>query len=157
VVEGPSDKVAVSAATDSQVRATADDILPAASQDAGDHRCYMSMATIAPAYYGTHPAAVDLLPDASQAPAQATQTASHLVQVFVLRGAAHAMDVNTIDAIRHAAFGVRRGRQLRGIIVFMDPDDAGRRGAAIPPFEICCQPVPLGRVRFPSQPASHHG
>jgi 5S rRNA maturation endonuclease (ribonuclease M5) len=51
--------------------------------------------------------------------------------VFVLRGAAHAMDSNTIDAVRRAAFGVQQGRQLRGIIVLMDPDDAGRRGAFI--------------------------
>ena len=47
----------------------------------------------------------------------------------MLGGAAHAADGRTIEAIRRAAFGVRRGRQLRGIIVLMDPDDAGRRGA----------------------------
>jgi hypothetical protein len=50
-------------------------------------------------------------------------------QVYVLGGAAHAADGSTIEAIRRAAFGVRRGRQLRGIIVLMDPDDSGRRGA----------------------------
>jgi hypothetical protein len=56
------------------------------------------------------------------------------MQVYVLGGAAHAADGSTIEAIRRAAFGVRRGRQLRGIMVLMDPDDTGRRGAAT----LCC-------------------
>lgn len=55
----------------------------------------------------------------------------------MLGGAAHAADGSTIEAIRCAAFGVRRGRQLRGIIVLMDPDDAGRRGTVTP------QSIPL--------------
>jgi hypothetical protein len=53
-------------------------------------------------------------------------------QVYVLGGAAHAADGSTIEAIRRAAFGMRRGRQLRDIIVLMDPDDSGRRGAVLP-------------------------